>query len=63
MEKCLLAKERGSYEVKDINTFHITLLGKWKCRLGTEKSDLWKDVLESKYGSWRMLDSREVTKE
>jgi len=30
----------------------MTLFGKWKWRLGSEKSGLWKQVLKSKYGSW-----------
>jgi len=42
--------------------FNIAFLAKWKWRLRTEKSGLWKDVLEFKYGSWRTLDSREVLK-
>jgi len=29
------------------------LLGKWIWRLGMDKGDLWKEVLDSKYGGRR----------
>jgi len=32
--------------------FNKALLAKWKWRLGTKDQGLWKDILESKYGSW-----------
>jgi len=31
-------------------------MGKWKGRLGKDHIGIWKDILESKYGSWRTLD-------
>jgi len=34
----------------------MALLGKWKWRLGRDEPGLWKEVLLSKYGSWRALD-------
>jgi len=51
MGKGLYVKGEGRYGVKDINFFNMTLLSKWKSRLGFEKFGLWKEVLESKYGS------------
>jgi len=32
------------------------LLSKWKWRLGGPELGLWREVLESRYGSWRELD-------
>jgi len=32
-------------------------VGKWKWRLEIEKKGLWREILVSKYGSWRDLDS------
>lgn len=49
--------ESGSLGIKNIKTFNVTLLGKWKWRLGLEEKGLWKDILVSKYGSWRTLNS------
>lgn len=40
----------------------MALLGKWKWRLGSEDISLWKQVLESKYGSWRELDELAYSK-
>jgi len=33
----------------------MALLGKWIWRLGSDKGGLWKEILVSKYGSWRSL--------
>jgi len=42
----------------------VAILGKWKWRLEVEHKGLWKDILVSKYGSWRSLDSDNInTKE
>jgi len=38
--------------------FNEALLAKWKWRLGIEEKGLWKNILESKYGSWKSLDDR-----
>ena len=54
-------KSEGGVEIKDVNLFNMALLGKWKWRLGCEKSGLWKQVLESKYGSWRGLNDSVVS--
>jgi len=34
----------------------MTMLGKWKLRLGKDDKGLWKDILCSKYESWSTLD-------
>ena len=40
----------------------MALLAKWKWRLGIEKGGVWKDVLESRYGTWRDMKSCEKSK-
>jgi len=52
------SKGEGGLNIKDLNIFNTALLAKWKWRLCTEEKGLWKDVLDSKYGSWRSLDDR-----
>ena len=49
------SKDEGGIGLKDIHLFNKALLAKWKWRLGTEEHGLWKDILESKYGSWSGL--------
>ena len=34
----------------DLKFFNLALLGKWIWRLGSDKGDLWKEILISKYG-------------
>jgi len=46
--------------VQDLDKFNIALLGKWKWRLGKEEPGLWKDIMLSKYESWRKLDDKKV---
>ena len=41
--------------VKDINSFNMSLLGKWIGNLFHQQAELWARVLESKYGGWRSL--------
>jgi len=53
-------KEDGGLGVKDLDKFNIALLGKWKWRLGKEEPGLWKDIVLSKYESWRKLDDKKV---
>ena len=48
-------KHEGGIGIKDIHLFNKALLAKWKWRLGTDEQGLWKDILQSKYGSWRGL--------
>ena len=46
-------KELGGLGVKSLSKVNKALLGKWKWRLGTEEKGLWRDIIVSKYGSWR----------
>ena len=48
-----MPKEKGGLGIKDIDTFNLALLGKWKWNLMQEKGEIWTRVLESKYGGWR----------
>ena len=36
--------------------FNYALIAKWKWRLGVEEDGLWKEVLESIYGSLKNLN-------
>jgi len=40
----------------------MVLLGKWKWKLGKEDPSLWKEILNSKYGSRRALDEAKDSK-
>ncbi|KAH1257802.1 putative ribonuclease H protein [Glycine max] len=51
-----LPKDKGGLGIKDINTFNLTLLGKWMWHLLQHQGKLWARVLEAKYGGWRGLD-------
>ena len=54
-ETVCLPKEDGGLGVKDINSFNLSLLGKWKWNLFHSQGELWARVLESKYVGWRGL--------
>ena len=56
-ETVCLSKEKGGLGLKDIKTFNLALLGKWKWNLFQHQGQLWATVLESKYGGWRSLDA------
>ena len=55
-ETICLPKEKGGLGLKDIKTFNLALLGKWKWNLFKHQGELWDRVLESKYDGWRSLD-------
>jgi len=48
-------REIVGLSIKDLRIFNLALLGKWNWRSRTDKSGLWKEILESKYGGWRSL--------
>jgi len=48
-------KVEGGLDPKQLDSFNKVLLDKWKWRLGSFENDLWKNILVSKYGSWRNL--------
>ena len=50
-----LPKEKGSLGIKDIKTFNIALLGKWRWDLFQHHGELWARILDSKYGGWRCM--------
>ena len=45
--------EVGGLGIREIGRFNAALLAKWKWRIGMEDGGAWKDILESRYGSWR----------
>jgi len=51
-----LPKDKGGLGIKDVNTFNLALLAKWKWQLFQHQGQLWARVLESKYGGWRGLN-------
>ena len=51
-ETVCLPKEQGGLGVKDITSFNISLLGKWKWDLLQNQGETWTRVLEAKYGGW-----------
>ena len=55
-ETVCLPKEKRGLGVKDINTFNLAMLGKWRWHLFHHEGQLWARVLKSKYGGWRGLD-------
>jgi len=57
-DKVCESKDKGGLGVIDLRKFNLALLGKWICRFKTEKSGLWKDIIDSKYGGWRGLRSQ-----
>jgi len=56
--KDVRTKRGGGLGMVNIRRFNIALLGKWIWRLGYDKHGLWKEVVDSKYGGWRDLQSK-----
>jgi len=52
------SKEDGGLGMIDLRRSNNSLLDKWIWRLGFQKTGLWKEILDSKYGGWRDLRSR-----
>lgn len=42
-------KDRGGLGVKDLNSFNLSLLGKWVDRILNNEEGLWVKVIKSKY--------------
>jgi len=55
-------KEEGGLEIKKIGKFNIALLAKWERRLGMDNQGLWKEILESKYDTWRNMSRTDFFK-
>jgi len=56
-DKVCSPKEMGGLGVRDISKFIEVLIAKWKWRFGVEKKGVWKDLLESRYDTWRDMKS------
>jgi len=48
--------------IREVGNFNRAILAKWKWRLGMKDKGLWREVVESKYGSWRNLNEIVVPK-
>jgi len=35
----------------------LALLEKWNWRMGMDKGGLWKEIMESKFASWRTINN------
>jgi len=54
-DKVCNSKDAGGLGIINVRSFNLALLGKWICRLNSDKGGLWREVIESKYGGWRGL--------
>jgi len=43
-------KDKGGLGIKDVTTFNVALLAKWKWRLQNDTTGLWRDIVLSRYG-------------
>ena len=55
-EAVCLPKEEGGLGVKDITSFNVALMDKWKWKLFQSPGELWVRLINSKYGGWRGLN-------
>ena len=49
----MFPSEVGGFRIRDIGRFIAGLLAKWKWKTEVEEEGLWKEILESRYSSWR----------
>jgi len=45
--------EEGGLGIKNVGKFDDALLAKWLWRFGSEENGVWRDIIESRYGSCR----------
>jgi len=45
----------GGLGIKNVRKFNVALLAKWLWRLGLEEVGVWRDIIESRYDSWREM--------
>ncbi|XP_058783955.1 uncharacterized protein LOC131658705 [Vicia villosa] len=45
--------DEGGLGVKNVEVLNVALLSKWKWRILTEENDVWKGILETRYGNVR----------
>ena len=57
-KKACEPREVDSLGILNLRLFNAALLGKWIWRLEIEKGGLWKEILNSKYGGWRILQEQ-----
>lgn len=43
-------KTEGGLGVRDLRVFNLALLGKWRWRLLSDGSSLWRDIIVARYG-------------
>lgn len=49
-DQCCKPKSEGGLGLRDLESFNLALLGKWRWRILHEKESLWCQVLMAKYG-------------
>jgi len=59
-KKACEPREAGDLGILNLRLFNVALLRKWIWYLGSEKSGLCKEILESKYGGWRSLREQKI---
>jgi len=47
----------GGLSIKNVRMFNATLLAKWLWRLRSKEKGVWRDIIESRYGSCREMRS------
>jgi len=47
--------DAGDLGIINARQFNMPLLGKWIWHLNADKCGLWREVIESKYGGWRIM--------
>jgi len=57
-KKACEPREAGDLGILNLRLFNVSLLGKRIWRMDTEKGGLWKKILDSKYGGWRILQEQ-----
>ena len=57
-KKACKPREADGLGILNLRLFNVALLGKWIWCLETEKGGLWKEILDSKYGGWRILQEQ-----
>nr|KYP67558.1 Putative ribonuclease H protein At1g65750 family [Cajanus cajan] len=54
-EKVTMPKNRGGLGIKDLDSFNISMLAKWRWNFFHQSDSLWTQVLRSKYGGYASL--------
>ena len=51
---CSSVEERG-LGIKNVGKFNAALLAKWLWRFASKEKEVWRDIIESRYDSYRDL--------